>query len=234
MSTITVAERFCGPPGSGNGGYFAGLMAASRDATLSVRLQQPIPLNSPLQLTRAHDGSLRCEHHGELIATARVQPLELTVPQAPDYLQALEASRHFIGFAHHSFPGCFVCGTARARGDGLRIFAGSLAGRELVAAPWVPDADLGDADGKVRAEFMSAALDCPGYFAARDDGVAMLLGQFNAHIDRCVHIEEPCVLIGWRIARSGRKCEVGTALFDDDGNLCARAAAVWIEPRAAR
>jgi hypothetical protein len=102
-----------------------------------------------------------------------------------------------------------------------------------VAAPWVPHPSLGEADGKVAAEFMTAALDCPGYFAARNDGVPMLLGEFTAHIDRRVHVDEPCVLVGWRLAVSGRKYEVGTALYDEDGEPCACARAVWIEPRAA-
>ena len=101
----------------------------------------------------------------------------------------------------------------------------------MVAAPWVPDASLGHDDGKVAPEFMWAALDCPGYFAARDDGVPMLLGEFTAHLDRRVHIDEPCVLIGWKISVSGRKYEVGTALFDEDGELCGRARALWIEPK---
>jgi hypothetical protein len=41
------------------------------------------------------------------------------------------------------------------------------------------------------------------------------------------------VVIGWRIAVNGRKYEVGTALFDEDGELCGRARALWIEPKAA-
>jgi hypothetical protein len=115
------------------------------------------------------------------------------------------------------------------RGDGLRIFAGELGGPKQVAATWVPDVSLSAGDGKVRPEFMSAALDCPGYFAARSDGVPMLLGEYAVHVDRCVHIDEPCIVIGWRIAAHGRKHEVGTALFDYDGDLCARASATWIE-----
>jgi hypothetical protein len=61
----------------------------------------------------------------------------------------------------------------------------------------------------------------------------MLLGEYTAHVDRRVHVDEPCVVIGWRIATSGRKHEVGTALFDEDGELCAQAHALWIEPRSA-
>ena len=78
---------------------------------------------------------------------------------------------------------------------------------------------------------MWAALDCPGYFAARDDGVPMLLGEFTGHVDRRVHVDEPCVVIGWKIAVSGRRYDVGTALFDEDGEPCARARATWIAPK---
>jgi hypothetical protein len=58
----------------------------------------------------------------------------------------------------------------------------------------------------------------------------MLLGEFTAHVDRCVHVDEPCVVLGWHISSNGRKHEAGTALFDEDGELCARANAVWVEP----
>ncbi|HYX74135.1 MAG TPA: hypothetical protein VE819_05565, partial [Steroidobacteraceae bacterium] len=94
------------------------------------------------------------------------------------------------------------------------------------------DASLDAGDGKVRAEFMSAALDCPGYYAVAPDDRMMLLAEFTAHVDRRVHIGESCTLIGWRLGSDGRKHEAGTALFDGKGELCGRARAMWIEPRA--
>jgi hypothetical protein len=235
VPTLTVDERFCGPPGCANGGYFAGLLSRFSPQLVQVRLEKPIPLQVPLEVTSDATGSLELSHGGQILARADpVLPtmFELPVPQPPDYLQALDASRHFIGFGRHAFPNCFVCGPDRARGDGLRIFAGALPGHEQVAATWVPEASLSAGDGKVRPEFMSAALDCPGYFAARNDAVPMLLGAYAVHVDRCVHIDEPCIVIGWKIAANGRKHQVGTALFDYDGDLCARAWALWIEPRS--
>lgn len=229
---MLIDQRFCGPPGCAHGGYLSGLLAGHSDRQLRIRLLRPTPLQVPLELDCGADGALELKLAGQPLARGLPDTLELAVPAAPGYLRALEASRNFIGFSRHAFPLCFVCGTQRARGDGLRIFAGPLPGRDLVAANWVPDASLAAADGKVRPEFMAAALDCPGYFAARDDGVPMLLGEFSAHVDRCVHIDEPCSVIGWKIAAAGRKCEVGTALFDEDGELCARARAVWVEPKS--
>jgi hypothetical protein len=233
VPSLTVDERFCGPPGCANGGYFAGLLAQFSQHTVRVRIERPIPLQRSLEVRSADAGELTLVREDEILARAQPTAFELAVPQPPDYLRALDASRHFIGFGRHAFPDCFVCGTNRERGDGLRIFAGNLSGHDQVAATWVPDVSLSAGNGKVRPEFMSAALDCPGYFAARSDGVAMLLGEFSAHVDRCVHIDEPCIVVGWRIGVSGRKYEVGTALFDYDGDLCARARALWIEPRPA-
>jgi hypothetical protein len=232
MPAFSIAARFCGPPDTANGGYFAGRLASFAATTVRVRLCAPIPLNSELQVIERDAGRLDLLGGGELIAYAEPDVLQLEIPSAPDYVNAIAASRRFIAFERHAFPGCFVCGTARMRGDGLRIFAGPNVGKTLVAAPWIPDESLANADGKIAAEFMYAALDCPGYFAARDDGVPMLLGEYTAHVDRLVHVDEPCVVIGWRIAVNGRKYEVGTALFDEDGELCGRARAVWLERKS--
>ena len=236
MASLVIEPRFCGPPGCAHGGYLSGLLAAYSDQHLRIRLLQPIPLRSPLRIERDEDGALELLQDERVLARCLPDELDLVVPPAPSYLRALEASRNFAGFTRHAFPGCFACGPQRTRGDGLRIFAGPLggsAGHEQVAAGWVPDASLAGSDGKVRPEFMAAALDCPGYFAARADGVPMLLGEFTVHVDRCVHTDEPCSVLGWKIAAAGRKCEVGTALFDEDGELCARARAVWVQPRGA-
>ena len=234
MTTLAVAKRFCGPPNSANGGYFSGLVASLSPQTLTVRLMKPPPLDTGLEVEDLPDGGLAVRHGDVLIAQARTAQLDLDPPVPPSYLEALDASLHYAGFTEHPYPTCFVCGTQRSRGDGMRVFAGPVAGRDIVAAPWVPDASLDRGDGKVRPEFMWAAMDCPGCFAANKSGRGLwLLGEFTAHVDRCVHIDEPCRVIGWHISSKGRKHEAGTALFDEDGELCGRAKAVWIEPAVA-
>jgi hypothetical protein len=232
MKSLIIASRFCGPPNSSNGGYFAGRVATLASRTLAVRLLKPPPLDVELTVRELADGELEVRHGEEPIGAARPEVLRLDVPRAPDYLEVVEASRRYAGFRHHRFPTCFVCGTQRVRGDGLRIFAGPLPQRGLVAAPWVPDASLDSGEGKVRPEFMTAALDCPGYYAVAPDDRMMLLAELSAHIDRLVHIGESCTVIGWAISASGRKHEAGTAIFDEKGQLCGRARALWIEPRS--
>jgi hypothetical protein len=231
MKTLLIAPRFRGPASSSNGGYFAGLVATLASRTVSVRLLKPPPLGTELVVRELAEGMLQVVHGEEPVGEARPVTLTLEARTAPDYLEAVEASRRYAGFRHHRFPSCFVCGTQRVRGDGLRIFAGPLSERSVVAAPWVPDASLDAGDGKVRAEFMSAALDCPGYYAVAPDDRMMLLAEFTAHVDRRIHIGESCTVVGWELGVSGRKHEAGTALFDGKGQLCGKARALWIEPR---
>jgi hypothetical protein len=229
VEIISIATRFCGPPASGNGGYVAGMLANHTGQPVRVRLRRPPPLTVPMVVRRQVEGRLELRRDGELIAEAEPYEFALDPPKAPPYMAALDASRAYAGFRQHPFPNCFVCGPQRARGDGMRIFPGALAGGSAVAGTWIPDESLCAADGKVCSEFIWAALDCPGYFAANPEGRVMLLGQIAARVDRRVHAAESCVVIGWPISSDGRKHQVGTALFDEDGELSARALATWIE-----
>lgn len=229
---LIIPGRFRGPADSANGGYFAGCVAARAGRTVTVRLLRPPPLDTPFETVELADGTLAVMSGTERIGEARESALELDPREPPSYFEAVEASRGYAGFSHHRFPTCFVCGTRRARGDGMKIFAGPIAERDLVAAPWVPDVSLDRGDGKVRPEFMSAALDCPGFYAASPDDRMMLLGEITVHINRLVHVGEPCTVIGWALEASGRKRTAGTAVFAEDGEVCGLARAVWIEPRS--
>lgn len=231
MDPLVIDRRFCGPESSANGGYFAGSVSARAGRTLTVRLIKPPPLEVPLEIVQLADDRLEIMSGSERVGEAVPATLELEARSPPSYFQAVEASRRYVGFAHHRFPTCFVCGTARQRGDGMRIFAGPIAERDLVASPWVPDGSLDRGDGKVRPEFMSAALDCPGAYAAGAGDRMLLLGEITVHVDRLVHVGEPCTVIGWALESSGRKHAAGTAIFGEDGEVCGRARALWIEPR---
>jgi hypothetical protein len=230
MTTLTIERRFNGPPDSGNGGYVCGAFAVAAGDDLRVRLLAPPPLERPLTLKSGETaGSFVLQDGERPIASAVTAQLQLEVPSAPPYVQAVWASQHYAGFKQHVFPDCFVCGPHRRRGDGLRIFPGLL-DSGIVAAPWLPADDLDAGDGKVAVEFHWAALDCPGYFAlVGDQPRRMLLGEMQAHVDRRVHTGEPCTVIGWRIGAAGRKHYCGTAIFDEDGELCARAKATWVD-----
>ena len=103
--------------------------------------------------------------------------------------------------------------------------------RELnqVAAAWTCHPSLANEDGLVAPELICAALDCPGQFAWLAQGTRTgLLGRLTARVERPVLAGTPCVVIGWTMGNEGRKFYAGTALFDQDRQLCAYAKAVWI------
>jgi hypothetical protein len=233
---VMVSQRFCGPPGAGNGGYVAGLVARPLGECAEVTLRRPTPLDTPLALRPDSDGwILETEALREPLASGRavdsVLP-RLAVPSAPRFALALAASGRLPA---HPFPHCFVCGPQRGAGDGLRIFPGPLPGRsDLVAAPWIPDTSL-CADGEhVDARFVWSALDCPGALVAMaQEPRPMLLARMTAELRGSVRKGERCVVVGWRIAREGRKHKSGTALYGADGRLRGASEQLWIEPRAA-
>ena len=233
-AVIEVAARFCGPPGSANGGYICGLITQRIAQPVTVRLLRAPPLATALELLAVEPGLWAVEHAGLRFIEARATaPLELAIPASPGFPQAQESALQGPRDPHeHPCPGCFVCGPERAPGDGLRIFAGPVPDRNLVAAAWVPDESLARGDGEVLPEFLSAALDCPGFQSLRTGRQPWLLGEFASQIDRLVHVGERCVIVGWKIDGQGRKRIVGTALFDEEGTLCAWARGIWIEPRA--
>jgi hypothetical protein len=230
MKTLTIDHRYSGPPASANGGYACGAFVVAAGTDLKIRLLAPPPLDEALALSLREDGEWELSSSAGPVALGTPARLALEVPAPPPYVQAVWASQHYPGFHHHPFPDCFVCGPHRRRGDGLRIFPGALE-TGIVAAPWLPADGLDAGDGKVAVEFHWAALDCPGYFAACAGRRTMVLGEMHAHVDRRVHAGESCTVIGWKLGSDGRKHYAGTAIFDQDGELCARARATWIELR---
>ncbi len=227
--TLTIGKTFHGPPASGNGGYVCGRLARFIDGPALVRLKAPPPLGRPLTV-EDNDTGVQLTDQGRIVALARPTAFDLEVPSPPTPDEALRASRSYRGFTNHWFPTCFVCGPARDEGQGLRIFAGPLPDRDMVAAPWKPHSTLADHNGMVRSEFVWAALDCPGAFTfpEPEKGVA-LLGEMAARLTTAVRAAEPCVVVGWSLGRKGRLHFSATALFDRRGTCCAMARATWVE-----
>jgi hypothetical protein len=240
MTSIVIDPRFCGPPHSANGGYVCGCLAAHIEGPAEVTLLAPPPLARRLDIVAtAHGVELKCI--ARTLATARGVDLALPEVPAVGFSEAQDAaSRSAQDDSRHPLPTCFVCGPARAVGDGLRLRAGPLGSRAgartgMHAAPWVPGADLAGSDGAVAAEFVWAALDCPSGYAglgARHLGLSgselILLGRMRARIERRPHPGDQCVIVAWPTGRDGRKLFAGSALLGADGTLLAAAEATWI------
>jgi hypothetical protein len=226
--TIVIERRFHGPPDSGHGGYTCGLLAREIRGAAEVSLPSPPPLDHPLALER-DDGERVLLYDGEtIVAEARPATLELEPPEHVELADAVAAASGYIGFTHHPFPTCFGCGPHRAEGDGLRLFPGPVAGRDVVACVWRPDATLADEAGNVRPEFVWAALDCPTAFACDLDGKPMVLARLTGQIHRALRPSAQVVITAWRIAAEGRKHYSACAISTPNGEMLAASQALWV------
>ncbi len=233
--SLIVPSRFCGPPGSGNGGYVCGRIAAYVDGPVTVTLRQPPPLARSLAVDRCGERSVRVLDGSTLIAEASFSPGSpvLRIPGRVSIAEACAAAGGGHYYNDPVFPDCFVCGPGRGPGDGLRIFPGPVAGRQMWAAPWAPDPSVADADGRVRPEVVWAALDCPSGIAAGEAAglahdSAILLGKMTASLAKLPSAGDQCQVLAWPGGRDGRKLSAGSALFGHCGELLATASTVWI------
>jgi len=225
-----------------NGGYLAGLLAARAGddpaAGVRVTLRRPAPLDRPLALTAdAATGVLTLDAGEGVIAEAVAVEPTPTPPVAIDPVgpePARAASGAFAGFADwNPYGTCFVCGPDRAPGDGLRLFPGVLADRpDTLACVWTPSPSLVAPDTEqIAAEFVWAALDCPGGWTGMDRDTALLLGRMTAYVYALPYPDEPCVVLGRLMGREGRKVGTATTLYDVEGRVAAHAEQVWIAPK---
>jgi hypothetical protein len=235
MPTLTVPARFRGPAGSANGGYVSGRIAGYLDGPVAVTLRRPPPLVTPMTVEPGADGSVRVMDGDTLVAEAASAQdgAMLRIPDVVSKAEARAAEGRARYFKDPVFPSCFVCGTRRRPGDGLRIFPGPVSRRALWAAPWIPDATVADGSGSVRPEIVWAALDCPSGIAAAEAAdlgpyTAILLGRMTASLAVLPEVGAECQVIAWSAGRDGRKLTAGSALLGPGGEVLAAARSVWL------
>ncbi len=229
--SIVIGKRFCGPKTSGNGGYSAGLFAQAVDGPAAVMLKAPPPLDTPLSLREAGEGVFEAVSGDMVIAKIEPATVHVAPPPIPDDEAVAQAHDDFLetfGNAH-LIPYCFVCGTKRGAGDGLRIFSGAAPDSSVNADFWTPAADLAGDDGLVRPEFLWAALDCPTAYALRVGNRMTLLGRMAAEIFRRPEPGDRLIVAAWRTGEEGRKHYSSSVLLDEDRNIIAAANTLWIE-----
>jgi hypothetical protein len=216
---LLIQQQYNGPPGTGNGGYTAGLVATRLpDQAVEVTLRVPPPLDTPLRVARTGHG-VEVYDGTRLVAEAR--PAALGDASIPDvsYEEAVAAAARYPGFADHPFPTCYVCGPERD--DGLRIFPGPLPDGRGTAAPWRVPAGA----DRVTAW---AALDCPGGWAIIGPGRPYVLGRMTAEILAAPEPGSDCVVTGALVSTSGRKAQVRSTLLGPAGEMLGHALSTWL------
>lgn len=240
---LVVPARFNGPPGSGNGGYVAGLLAAfltgeDAAAPVQVTLRSPPPLEVPLDVV-VGEGSADASSGGSVVVTAEPGTHRAGLLAPVPFEVAAEAESRYAGLTGHPFPGCFVCGTDRPAGDGLRLRPGRVAsltgqGAGVVATTWVPDRTLADGSGLVDPPFVWAAMDCPGGWASDLAARPMVLGRITATVRARPEPGDRCVVVGRVLGVEGRKTfTASTAYAGSAGDLLllGHAESTWIAVR---
>ncbi len=244
---ITIPARYCGPSSSGNGGWSAGSLAqALRAATsadlgpITVRLSAPPPLETPLDVVvdvRTDDGAdldtpiATMAHDGTTVATAASAPPWTAAP--PPFVTpevAAATADRYVGPDRHPFPHCFVCGTGREPGDGMRLTPGPLS-TGGTACLWRPADTL--AGDPLTEPWIWAALDCPSGWTSDLLGRPLVLGTITAEVLRWPEPEHTTVVTGRLEATEGRRSWTSSALWSADGELLARAEQIWFAVDAA-
>lgn len=230
---VRIDARFCGPPGTGHGGYVSGVVAAKigadSGAGAEITLRRPVPLDRILRVERPEQGHVTIHDDDVLIAEATTAVLDLDIPEAPSLAQSEDAARRYFGLGWHPYPQCFACGDGRAAGSGLAILSGPVDGSNVVAAPWRPHQSLAGSDGTVGPEYLWAALDCPSAWAMlRGGDLSVLLGRITARVKKGLDVGTPCIVYAWPIATDGRKLHAGSAIVSEAGELWGASRATWI------
>lgn len=240
MTSIIIDKRYCGPPNSGNGGYVCGRLAQHIRGGAEITLRAPPPLDRRLDVVATDGASWELRDGATIVGSGQPAGVELARLETASFDEARAAELTTPIKPHeHPLPTCFVCGPARAQGDGLRIFPGLLARQSpnasaVFAATWIPDPTLAAEDGLVAPEFLWSALDCPsGHASSHDrengfDRTPILLGRMSARIEARPRPGERCVITAWEAGRDGRKRVGEAAAYGEAGNLLAVAQATWI------
>ncbi len=237
VETLVIDKRFCGPPGSANGGYACGVAAElldPGDRAVEATLRVPPPLDRRMTGSIASDGRAEVTDGETLVAEARiVDRLQLELPDPPSLEQAEKAGRECPWAREHPYGTCFACGPGREYPDGLHLLTGPVGERELIADVWTPDPIDANASGQIDPLVLWAALDCPSGNAAlyfQPFGEPSMLGRLTAKLIEPVMAGVDYIVVGWPVDWEGRKHRGGSAIFRAaDGKVVGAALGVWIE-----
>lgn len=239
---ITIAEKFRGPPMSGNGGYvggvFAQLIDPNAEVGVEVTLRAPIPLDKPLSsavLTDTSPATARVTDGDVLIAEVRVADFELDIPTPPQWQEVeavadrafalIEGVQDFVPGVTGFHPICFCCGAGNP--DGLQVFVAPVG--DQVAAVWPTKIEWADEQGLLPIEYLWTAMDCPGQFAYIAEGIKTgLLGRMTAKIHARPKAGTSLLVSAWTIRVESKKHFAGAALHTESGELVAQAMTLWI------
>lgn len=239
MTTISVSPTYQGLEGVAHGGYLAGRFAELVGEPLRVTLRRPPPLDTPLSVEdrdedgdrdRGRGGARLVDPEGRTVMEGGpAAPMRDPVPTVT--VEEARARPPHPGLERHPWPHCFMCGTEPDVGFGLRFSAPDGEGR--VAGVWEPSGPLLPDAEAIPSAFVWAAVDCVTAWSLADhrgeaDWWPAVTGQITVEVSAPVRRGAPHVVVGRLVDRDGRRLFMDAAVADPDGQVCARAEAVWV------
>jgi len=223
---FTVDARYRGFPDVAHGGYVSGVLARSLGDGAEVVLRRPPPIGRQLEIERDGPDRVVLRDGESVVAEATRAELKIDTPRVVTFDEAEAASRAYPGHSAHPFPSCFCCGPEREPGDGLRIFPGQLAGSEIVAAPFIPDAALADDSGALGSELTGAAVDCPQLWALMiaappDSSERVVTSGLAATLRGPLRADQRYIVIAWPAGREGNRLYADAAVLTENGDRVA-------------
>ncbi|MFP3914362.1 MAG: hypothetical protein ACLFWM_05770 [Actinomycetota bacterium] len=230
-NVVSVPALYQGITGIAHGGYVAGLMARQSPEPVKVTLRSAPPLDTPLTL----EGRSLFNGRGRTIMEA--EPVgEITERLGVPGMEDVAGRTPHPRFDDHPYPQCFVCGTEREDGFGLRVSASDSDGTAAgIVTPGGPLLGPGD---EVSSEFVWAIVDCVTVwaFADRWDDEGWwpaVTGQIAVRQLQELRRDRPYVAAARTAGRQGRRIVVNAQVNDADGDPCAVGRAVWVVVPAA-
>ena len=93
LQTITINERYNGPPNIANGGYVCGLLANFIEGPADVWIRKPTPMGCELSIVSRDDDSFCIMSNGDICVEAKPGILNLEMPESPGFENALTAAK---------------------------------------------------------------------------------------------------------------------------------------------
>lgn len=220
-SKIRIDDRYQGFPDIAQGGFTGGLMARRIGPEAEVVLHRPIRTCTELRMVEVDDG-VELIADDEVAAKARETVIDIDVPEPVSWEAAKAAEHDYLGHHEHPYPSCFCCGTERAVGDGLRIFAGPLDDSSILAATWQPHSNHAEDDDILPSEYVWAAMDCPSIWAVMEAAPPtspdhVVTGKLAVRIERPIQAGNPHVVMAWTLPPRSRTRPAAAAILDRAG-----------------
>lgn len=231
MRRLRIDPRFQGIDGIAQGGYLAATLAGPLATRRRATFRAPTPVDT--DLTVEDDGeAIHLSYGDRLLVVSEPWEPERDPPPPVSLRDAASARERSEASGASLATGCFSCGTGE---DTFRIHPGFVDGSTVFATPYRPPAWTAGDDGRVRAPFLWAPLDCTAGWRVIQpvepggERRPAMTGRLGVEIlERPEPGADLVVVAEADPAWDGRRRRARSSIYDASGRLVARSESVWI------